>query len=89
MWFVFLEFVVNDIGILTLHLKVSCKQDIITVNRQLKGLHDKRKPYPNISILVMFSKVQHVVEGQHSRRGLCEIHRWVYMILQKESKTTQ
>lgn len=36
MWFVFLEFAVNDTRILNLPSKINCKQDIITVNRQLQ-----------------------------------------------------
>lgn len=38
-------------------------------------------PYPDVGVLMHFSQVQHVVQGQHSRRGLGEVHRWVDVVL--------
>ena len=45
-WFAFLEFVVNDIWILNLLFKVNCKQDIITVNRQLHRSQRREEALP-------------------------------------------
>lgn len=41
------------------------------------------RPYPDVSVLVDFGQVQHVVQGQHSRRSLGEVQGWVDMILEK------
>lgn len=40
--------------------------------------------YPDVGVLMDFSQVQHVVQGQHSRRSLRKVHCWVDMVLQEE-----
>lgn len=37
--------------------------------------------YPDVGILVVLGEVQHIVQSQHSGRGLGEIHGGVDMIL--------
>lgn len=37
--------------------------------------------YPDVSVLMDFRQVQHVVQGQHSRRSLGKVHCWVDMVL--------
>lgn len=39
--------------------------------------------YPDVGVLMDFSQVQHVVQGQHSRRSLGKVHRWVDVVLGK------
>lgn len=39
--------------------------------------------YPDVGVLVDFGQVQHVVQGQHSRRSLGEVQGWVDMVLEK------
>lgn len=39
--------------------------------------------YPDVGVLMDFGQVQHVVQGQHSRRGLGKVHCWVDMVLGK------
>lgn len=41
--------------------------------------------YPNVGVLVDFSQVQHVVQGQHSRRSLGEVQGWVDVVLEKHT----
>lgn len=42
--------------------------------------------YPDVGVLVDFGQVQHVVQGQHSRRSLGEVQGWVDMVLEKPGK---
>lgn len=35
---------------------------------------------PDVGVLMDFGQVQHVVQGQHSRRGLGKVHCWVDMV---------
>lgn len=37
--------------------------------------------YPDVGVLMDFSQVQHVVQGQHSGRSLGEVQCWVDMVL--------
>ena len=40
-------------------------------------------PYPDVGVLMDFGQVQHVVQGQHSRRSLREVHCRVDMVLEE------
>lgn len=40
--------------------------------------------YPDVCILMVLSEIQHVVQSQHARRGLCEVHGGIDMILEGE-----
>lgn len=42
-----------------------------------------RSLYPDVGVLMDFSQVQHVVQGQHSRRSLGKVHCWVDMVLEE------
>lgn len=44
--------------------------------------------YPDVGVLVEFRQVQHVVQGQHPRRSLGEVHRRVDVVLGKERHLT-
>ena len=44
--------------------------------------------YPDVGVLVDFRQVQHVVQGQHPRRSLGEVHRGVDVVLGKERHLT-
>ena len=44
--------------------------------------------YPDVGVLVDFRQVQHVVQGQHPRRSLGEVHRGVDVVLGKERHPT-
>lgn len=41
------------------------------------------RAYPDVSILVVFGKVKHVIESHHAWRNLGKIHGWIDMILGK------
>lgn len=40
-------------------------------------------PHPDVGVLVELGQVEHVVQGQHARGSLGEVHGWVYMVLKK------
>lgn len=46
------------------------------------------KTYPDICVLVDLGQVQHVVQCQHPRRSLGEVHGWVHMVLHLKQKFT-
>lgn len=37
--------------------------------------------YPDVGVLVVPGEVQHVVQSQHARRNLGEVHSWIHMVL--------
>lgn len=37
--------------------------------------------YPDVGVLVVPGKKQHVIQSQHAWRDLSEIHGWIHMIL--------
>jgi hypothetical protein len=55
---------------------VNCRK----LSRKVKCLR-KVCAYPDVGVLVVLSKVQHVVQSKHPGRGLSEVHGWVDMIL--------
>lgn len=55
--------------------------------RRTLALSEKSQhTYPNVGILMVLSEIQHVVQSQHARRGLCEVHGGIDMILEGEKK---
>lgn len=43
--------------------------------------------YPDIGVLMLPGKIQHIIESQHPGRNLSKIHRRVHMILHKQTHT--
>lgn len=41
----------------------------------------KQLAYPDVGVLVVPGEVQHVVQSQHARRNLGEVHSWIHMVL--------
>lgn len=41
------------------------------------------RAYPDVSVLVVPGKVQHVIQSQHAWRNLGEIHSWIHMVLRE------
>lgn len=37
--------------------------------------------HPDVGVLVVSGKIQHVIQSQHARRNLGEIHSWIHMVL--------
>lgn len=37
--------------------------------------------YPDVGVLVVPGKIQHVIQSQHAWRNLGEIHSWIHMVL--------
>lgn len=57
------------------------------MNYQIKNREEQYQeagsggPYPDVGVLVVPGKIQHVVQSQHARRDLGEIHSWVDVVL--------
>lgn len=41
-----------------------------------------RGSHPDVGVLVQLGQVEHVIQGQHPRGGLGEVHGGIYMVLQ-------
>lgn len=39
------------------------------------------RAHPDVGVLVVSGKVQHVIQSQHAWRNLGEIHSWIHMVL--------
>lgn len=46
----------------------------------------RQKTNPDVCVLVNLGEVQHVVQSQHPRRSLGEVHGWVHMVLHLKQK---
>lgn len=45
-----------------------------------------RATNPDVGILVVSGEVQHVIQSQHPRRNLSEVHSRVHMVLMREKQ---
>lgn len=61
-------------------------QKLLCALLSLQGAELKVRVYsvhahPDVGVLVVPGKIQHVIQGQHAWRNLGEIHSWIHMVL--------
>lgn len=47
---------------------------------------EAKETNPDVCVLVNLGEVQHVVQSQHPRWSLGEVHGWVHMVLHLKQK---